>query len=279
MLSASCLVCFYIPFRRKEHFVYFYSIHPGHQSIKMFGFIKNLFRNTNTESTAEGNSIEDIPEEHKPAEEDHSLDYLWELVKEEKYDDVINAAAIVLKEKNTLEKQHEALRLKGLSHFHKHEFGLAEEAYTLLSETSANPDDWFNLSTASTMNRNIEHGERANAKAIELHAAYGTAENLPVPHIIYYYMLSLRDIQAYKKAFTQLNRLKDIYCDLQITDSTFLYIRGIPFFETAIESSKSILENIDDDAARSFLAGLKSKVDENGKEYLESFEKSLHYKN
>lgn len=226
-----------------------------------------------------GNSpIREEEDLQEVAEKDHSLDYLWERLQEEKYDDVIEAAGNVLKEKISLEKQQEALRLTAAAYFHKEQFDLAEQFYKKLTGTSANPDDWFSLATTSTLNRNIETGEKAFEKAIELHQAYGTDKNLPVPQVIYYYMLSLRDIKQYKKAFIQLNRLKDIYCDLQITDSTFLYIRAVPFFETTLEGSRIILENIHKASAQTFINELKKKIDDEGKQYLKNFETTLHYR-
>lgn len=44
-----------------------------------------------------------------------------------------------------------------------------------------------------------------------------------------------------------------------------------------MQAGKIILENIEKDQAINFITELKDKVDEDGKTYLEDFEKSINY--
>ena len=206
------------------------------------------------------------------------LDHLWIKFKEEKFSEVINEATIIV-EQDDKSLKYEALKLLGLSYFRQEQYDLSEQAYLTLTEDSTNPDDWFNLITSSTLNKNVQLSEKAYTKTVELYQKYGSKENLPIPYIMYYYMQGLTDIKEYAKAFEQLEKLKDIYCKLVITDPTFLHLRGVPFFEDTIKASKEILENIEKTKAIDFIRELSDKLDDEGKQYLKEFEKTVNYCN
>lgn len=222
----------------------------------MLHFIKTLFKSKINENT--------------------QLDNLWTKFKEEKFSEVVNEAKIIV-DQGDVQTINEALKLLGLSYFRQKQFNLSEQTFAKLTENSTNPDDWFNLLTSSTLNKNIPLSEKAYLKAIELYKKNGTKENLPIPQIYFFYMQGLKDIKEYSKAFEQLKKLKDIYSELVITDGTFLYLRGVPFLEHTIEASKEILENIETNKARNFITELKSKLDEEGKQYLSEYEKTINY--
>lgn len=222
--------------------------------------------------------IKNIPEaESEAVKEESLLAYIWEKFSEGKFDEVINEADSVI-ENHDASTKNETLKLKGLSYFRQGKYNLSEEVFTELSNQSTSPSDWFNLITSAALNKNFELSEKALKKTIEYYSEYGTKEDLPIPQVFYYYMLALRDVKEYQKAFTQLEKLKDIYCKLVITDATFLYIRGVPFFEDTISNGKEILEHIDKDAAQKFLAELHGRLDDEGKDYIDKFEQTIKYK-
>jgi tetratricopeptide (TPR) repeat protein len=231
----------------------------------MFDFLRKFWK------TKENNTAIEMPD-------DHPLDFLWTKFGEEKYDEVIIEAKKILAKNETID-HNGALKLLGLSYFRQKQFNLSEEIFRKLAENSTNSDDWFNLLTSCTLNKQIEHSELVLEKTIALYNDYGTKDSLSIPRIFYYYMHALRDVQEYAKAFKQLERLGSIYTSLVITDSTFLYIRGVPFFSDSIEAGKEILEHIDKDVAKHFIDELVKHVDEEGKEYLYEFEKTIHYRN
>ncbi|HLP50588.1 MAG TPA: hypothetical protein VK154_06860 [Chitinophagales bacterium] len=240
----------------------------------MLDFIKRLFQTKKPDTFTKVSNDNSQPE---PPVVNSLFDPLWAKVKEQKFEEVITEVKEILNKDDQADKG-EARRLLGLCYFQQGKFDLAEQAYLEQTSTSENSDDWFNLVTSSTLNRNIELGEQAYLKAIEFYKRNATNENLPIPQIYYYYMQALRDIKEYERAFLQLEKLKEIYCSLSITDSTFLYIRGVPFFQTAIESSKEILENIERGKAESFMKALHNGVDDDGKQYLDEFQRKLSYR-
>jgi tetratricopeptide (TPR) repeat protein len=240
----------------------------------MLTWLRRLWGKNNTipEPEPEATKPEPLPEETKS-----SLDYLWTYMNEERYEDVLAVVQPILKQETDPEHSL-ALKLAGLAHFKLGNYQTAEAMFQEQVPLSQNPDDWFNLVTAATLNRNIELSELACRHAIELYQQHGKPENLPVPQMHFYYMLALRDVHAYQKAYEQLTVLKNIYCSLRITDSTFLYIRGVPFFSSVLEAGKAILENINPAAARSLLLELRKKVDEEGRTVLDDVEKTIHWK-
>jgi hypothetical protein len=243
----------------------------------MLDFIKHLFKKKKIDIS--GPIKEEIISEPESdvAKQDNPLDYLWKKFSDGKFDDVIKEADNLINANDAVTK-NEALKLKGLSYFRQGKYDLSEKIFTELSAKSTNPNDWFNVITSAALNKNFELSDKALEKTIEYYSENGTENDLPTPQVFYYYMLALRDVKEYQKAFVQLEKLKDIYCKLVITDATFLYIRGVPFFEDAISAGKEILENIDKDQAQKFLAELHGRLDDEGKDYIDKFEQTLTYK-
>lgn len=243
----------------------------------MFDFIKRLFEKEETKIPEPIKEKEIIPQpQAEPVKEESPLTFLWDKFSDRKFDDVIKEADSII-EKNDALTKNEALKLKGLSYFRLGKYNLSEEVFTELSKESTNPGDWFNLITSAALNKNFDLSEKALERTIEYYSEYGTENDLPIPQVFYYYMLALRDVKEYPKAFIQFEKLKDIYCKLAITDATFLYIRGVPFFEDTISNGKKILEHIDKDAAQKFLAELHGRLDEEGKDYIDKFEQTINY--
>lgn len=238
----------------------------------MFDFLKRLFKKEKIETSDHENG------KRTDLNRSNQLNSLWEKFKEGKFEEVISQANNII-ERNDPKNHNEAFKLLGLSYFRLGRFDLSEQTFIKLTENSTNPDDWFNLVTSATLNKNIELSEKAYLKTIELYRKKGTKENLPLPHIYYYYMQGLRDVKEYPKAYKQLEKLKEIYSKLVITDSTFLYLRGVPFLNHTMEASKEILENIDKDLAKTFINDLSKNLDEDGKQYIKDFEKKINYSN
>ncbi|PIE78348.1 MAG: hypothetical protein CSA15_08275, partial [Candidatus Delongbacteria bacterium] len=113
----------------------------------------------------------------------------------------------------------------------------------------------------------------------EFYKKNGTEDSISIPYIYFYYMQALKDIKEYEKAFSQLEKLKEIYSTISITDTHFLYMRGVPFFQDTLNASKEILEHSEKNKAINFINELKRNIDEEGKQHLEEFEKTINYRN
>ena len=169
----------------------------------------------------------------------------------------------------------EANKLIGLGNFRLGNFKDAQLIFEKLTYKSNDPDDWFNLVTSSTLSGDIDKGKSAFDKSIEIYKKNGKRENLSIPNMMFYYMQCLKDVSRYELAFEQLEGLRKIYSELKITDSTFLYLRGVPFFEHTIDASEDIFKNMDIDKSCKWLDEFKQEVDNEGKQYISELQARL----
>ncbi|XOV91786.1 MAG: hypothetical protein ACFHWX_16430 [Bacteroidota bacterium] len=228
-------------------------------------FFKKIFSSDSSE-----------PPKEPPISKFPELEDAWQHFKKEEFEQSIEKASKSLNS-SKLKIKNEANKLIALSNFRLGDYGTSRIIFKELVVNSKNPDDWFNLVTSATLNNEIELGKQAFDKAIELYRKNGKKDNLSVPSMMFYYMQCLKDIKCYDLAFEQLDGLRKIYTDLKITDSTFLYLRGVPFFEHSIDASEEILINLDPQIVKDWLTQFKKSVDDDGQQYLAEFEQKLNY--
>ncbi len=205
------------------------------------------------------------------------IEKLYAKLEEGKYQEII-AEIKEMADKSDGELDSELLKILGLTYFRQESYKLSQNVFIKQTKNSNNPNDWLNLLTASTMNKNIYLSEKVLKKTLYLYQKNADESSVPIAYIYFYYMQALKDVKEYEKAFKQLENLKKIYSKLVITDGTFLYLRGVPFFESTLDASKEILENIEKDRVKKFIDELRKKVDEEGRQYLEEFERKIGYR-
>lgn len=162
----------------------------------------------------------------------------------------------------------EARKLVALSLFREGRYAESSALFEKLADGSNLPSDWFNLTTASTLGGDVKKGSASFDNAVSYYKHHGKQEDLSIPNMTFYYMQCLKDVGQFERAFEQLKYLGNIYRELVITDSTFLWLRGVPFFEHTIDAAKGILSQIDSSVARLWVESLREKVDGDGKSYL-----------
>jgi len=197
-----------------------------------------------------------------------NTDKLWELLKNEKYEEVILQAKKLLKHK-TEAIAKDANKLIGMAQFRQAKY--QEALLHFLRATEYNPElnDWFNVITSATLSKNIKVGRNAFDKAVELQLDSGHKEQPSIPFMRQYYACALRDIGEYDLALEQINELRQIYEQLKITDTTFVYIRGVPFLshtmDVAVDVFNGLGANFD---AQEWIDSFSSKLDDEGQAYL-----------
>jgi hypothetical protein len=78
------------------------------------------------------------------------------------------------------------------------------------------------------------------------------------------------------EALPYLVWLRDVYAHVRITDSHFLYMRGIPFFPSFLENSLPILKaNLSNEAVVEWYGALSGQLDEEGEAQLGQWLQSL----
>jgi len=237
-------------------------------------FIKRLFKNFYSDSKSNNSSEDEVKKKRPRIEKINELDFAWEQFNNGEFNKSIEEAEKHLSSSNS-KIVSESKKVIGLSLFRQEKYAESELLFKEISVSSENSDDWFNLTTSATLNKNIPLSEMAFNKAIELYKKNGTQENLSIPNMHCFYMQGLRDIGEFEKAFTHFKKMKEFYGQFVITDSTFLYMRGMPFFEHFLEASELILKNIDSEIAKNELIDLKSKIDEYGKKSVTELESKI----
>lgn len=140
------------------------------------------------------------------------------------------------------------------------EQGKFEEALPHLQTATAGSEDgveWLNLATTAVMAKNLETGESAFRKALELQEK----ANNPSAMFVFFYTAALSYAGQFEKAKGYLMPLMRAYSHLGVTDLTVLAGRGMPPLANTIELALSIFK------------GLGSAFD--SKKYLDDFAKTL----
>jgi hypothetical protein len=109
----------------------------------------------------------------------------------------------------------------------------------------------------------VASGKEWVARALQMNANDRTVPGLT---ILTTYLTALRQTGHMKAAFPYLEQVKASYEGLGTTDSHFLWSRGVPFFETFLEKSESVVRAVlDPEQARTWYASMLPHLDESGR--------------
>lgn len=125
------------------------------------------------------------------------------------------------------------------------------------------------VATTSVMAGQLEQGRDWGERALAMNAE---SREMPGVGIITNLMSAMTASNQHAAAMPYLEQLKDLYGELHITDSTFLYARGVPFFNVFLERSVDILERVmDADAQREWYAAMLPRLDAQGQAELRAW--------
>lgn len=199
---------------------------------------------------------------------ENEIKEITETFQKKEFDTVIKKGSqIVTKLKGDDKKT--ITKLLALSHFNKKNSILALPYFEQIAENSTNSDDWFNVTTTAILAKEVDKGMNAFSKAIELYQNNATPNNIPIGLMSFYVMQAFKDTEEYDLAFVQLMKLKDVYCNLKITDDTFLHMRGLPFLGQVLDASKTIILNQNIKDSQEWLQEFALGLDEDGKSLVE----------
>lgn len=205
---------------------------------------------------------------------DENMNFINEIHKlydEKKYDEIISAVA------DHYQGEQLPLEVKKIlvfTYYYKKDYIKSLELAQYVALTLDDVASWFNVLSALMALNRPKQGEAIFNKIIEMQQNVKNAgkefyPQLAVPFIRYHYAQMLYDIGLFAEALPQLEILADIYCNIKITDATFLYIRGIPFFENYIDLVKKIYEGLNLDIHKSnMVKKLISAIDSDGKSHI-----------
>lgn len=203
-------------------------------------------------------------------------DKLWELLQNEKYEEVIPEAKKLLGHKSAPIAK-DANKLMGMALFRQAKYQEALPYFQRATEYNPEINDWFNVITSGTLSKNVEVGRNAFDKAVQLQLDSGHKEQPSIPFMRQYYACALRDIGEYDLALEQINELRQIYEQLKITDTTFVYIRGVPFLSHTMDVAVDVFNGLGASFdAKEWIDSFSSKLDEEGQEYLNEVKAKIH---
>lgn len=203
-------------------------------------------------------------------------DELWGLLQGEKYDEVVFGAEKLLNNKSESIAK-DACKLMGMSLFRQDKYQEALPYFQKATEYKPEVNDWFNVITAGTLSKNIDAGRSAFEKAVQLQLDTGHKEQPSIPVMRQYYACALRDVGEFNLALEQINELRKIYEQLKITDTTFVYMRGVPFLSHTMDVAIDVFNGLGTSFdAHEWIKTFSSKLDEEGQEYLNEVSAKIH---
>ena len=209
----------------------------------------------------------------KPIKRDSKviIDEIQELFRNEKFDEVIERASLLLSDHDQELVLEANLRI-ALSYFRKAKYEDSLPIFEKIADAKNDVGSWFNVITSAILANEIDKGKKAFKKTQELQKESNYSQQPSLPQIRYYYACALNDIGLYAEALEQLDELKKIYMQLVITDDTFVYIRGVPFMSHTLDLARKVLIGMNMELSNStWLKELKAAVDDDGKEIIEKY--------
>ena len=189
---------------------------------------------------------------------------------------IISEAKKLLGHKSALIAK-DANKLMGMSLFRQAKYQEALPYFQKATEYNPEINDWFNVITSGTLSKNVEVGRNAFDKAVQLQLDSGHKEQPSIPFMRQYYACALRDIGEYELALEQINELRQIYEQLKITDTTFVYIRGVPFLSHTMDVAMDVFNGLGASFdAKEWIDSFSSKLDEEGQEYLNEVKAKIY---
>ena len=230
------------------------------------GFLKKLFgrtandaaTNTPRPSENEGAPSTDIAPELAPA---------LEAYQQGQHEAVIAAAAPYAN------RHADANRLCALAYSDMRRYPEAFPYWLALFEQEPSAHNALQLATTSVMCGELDRGEAWLMKFDEINEQ--THELSSVTARVQF-ISALKQSGHMAEAMPYLVWLRDVYAHIHITDSHFLYMRGIPFFTSFLENSLPILKaNLSDEAIVEWFGALSGQLDEDGEAQLGQWLQSL----
>lgn len=162
--------------------------------------------------------------------------------------------------------QADANRLCALAYSDMRRYPEAFPYWLALFNQEPSAHNALQLATTSVMCGELDRGEAWLMKFDEINEQTHELSSVTART---QFVSALKQSGHMAEALPYLVWLRDVYAHVRITDSHFLYMRGIPFFPSFLEVSLSILRaNLSDEAIVEWFGVLSGKLDEEGEAQL-----------
>jgi len=202
---------------------------------------------------------------------DEVTDKINKLYQQKQYNEVI-AEAMQLLDGSHCDLSLDLRNKIALAYFRTGNYTAALSLFEEISQTKNDLMSWFNVMTSAILAQQIQKGKDAYQRTLEIRKADQTSQQPSSIQTCYYYTCALADIGAYYDAMSQLEVLKSVYIKLVITDTTFLYLRSVPFLSDTLDLAKRVFEGLGQDFTRSeWLDDLERHIDDEGKQIIAKY--------
>lgn len=172
-----------------------------------------------------------------------------------------------------LDRDVDAQRLCALAHSEAGRFEQAFPHWLALFEREPSAHNACQLASSSVMCGEVARGEAWLQKAHEINQQ---TEETSSARFLVSFIAALQQSGHLAEALPHLAVLRDLYGQLSITDSTFLYLRGLPFFSTFLQNSLPTLEALQPrETVLAWYGELRGRLDEDGEAQLAAWMERL----
>ena len=152
----------------------------------------------------------------------------WELFERQQYRRVFDKTFALRRQLRGVDL-HDAYRLMGLACHHQQQYYQATLWFKKACQGSSEPGDWYNLAASATMQGNSQLGAEAFEQVRICQEAAKYRADPGFYWQLCWYASALCDAEEYARLQPLLDELAGVYERLGCTDTTYLYIRRVPF--------------------------------------------------
>jgi tetratricopeptide (TPR) repeat protein len=169
-------------------------------------------------------------------------------------------------ESTDLELSRQAKKFVASCRFRKGEYDRAQSQFESLAVRSEDSEDWFNLAMAATAAGNVDLGELAFKEVITCQHASNYTQKPTLPFMRVWYAGALRDRKEFLKALQQIEELRGLYEQLHVTDTQYLYNRGVPSLSLTMSIALDVLRGLGDSFdSLTWIRSFAPKLDDDGR--------------
>lgn len=171
------------------------------------------------------------------------LQEAWNLISDANYSKAIKLCETYLASGDD-EFKTEAYRLAALAYNKLKDFTNSAKYYQLLALQTNEPEDWLELTLAYVLSGNNNKSFSTFKKALEAFDKTESSSGLSIANMRFFFLKDLFKMDKFSEAFIQLDELRKIYEEHEITDSTYLYMNSVPEFNEFLEYATKILTKV-----------------------------------
>jgi hypothetical protein len=163
----------------------------------------------------------------------------------------------------------DAVRLSAMATAHLGRWNESLSFWDALFNEEPTVDNALQVAASSAMAGDVTRGEEWIAMARQMNAA---SHEIPEISILTTFVSALTQCGQMKAALPYLDEIKNFYVSLGVTDSTYLYTRGVPFFGGfLLNSAAAIRSALGFEQGEAWYRSMLPHLDESGREELSTW--------